>query len=85
MGLIADVVGFPVLGPLKAVVWIARQVAEQVERELYDEDTVRGQLHTLALRYDLGEISEEDYLQAEAVLLARLQEIREYMKRGEGA
>lgn len=77
MGFLADLLTLPVLGPIKGVVWIARQVAEQAERELYDEDAVRGQLQELELRYDLGEISEEEYLAAEERLLARLRAARE--------
>ena len=47
----------PITGPIRGVVWIAEKVAEQAERELYDEEAVRGQLMELELRYDLGEIS----------------------------
>ena len=77
MGFLTDLLTFPVLGPIKGVIWIAEKVAEQVEKELYDEDAVRGQLMELELRYDLGEISEEEYLEAEEALLERLRIIRE--------
>jgi hypothetical protein len=65
------------MGPIKGVIWIGDKVAEQVDREIYDEDKVRGQLMELELRYDLGELSEEDYLAAEEELLDRLKIIRE--------
>lgn len=77
MGFLTNLLTLPVLGPIKGVMWVARQVAEQVERELYDEDTVRGQIQELELRYDLEEISEEEYLAAEERLLARLRALRE--------
>ena len=77
MGFLIDLLTFPVLGPIKGVIWIAEKVAEQAEKELYDEDAVRGQLMELELRYDLGEISEEEYLEAEEALLERLRIIRE--------
>lgn len=77
MSFLIKLLTLPVTGPLKGVVWIAEQVAEQAERELYDGEKVRGQLLELELRYDLGEISEEEYLAAEEVLLARLKVIRE--------
>jgi hypothetical protein len=67
----------PVAGPIQGVIWIAEKVAEQADRVLYDEEAVRGQLMELELRYDLGEISEEEYLAAEEALLARLKVIRE--------
>ena len=77
MGFLTNLLTFPVLGPIKGVIWIAEQVTEQAEKELYDEDKVRGQLMELELRYDLGEVSEEEYLAAEEVLLERLKVARE--------
>lgn len=77
MGFLTNLLTFPVTGPIKGVIWIAEKVNEQVEKELYDEDRVRGQLMELELRFDLGEISEEEYLEAEEVLLERLRVIRE--------
>ncbi len=83
MGFLAGLLTLPVLGPIKGVMWIARQVVEQAERELYDEDAVRGQIQELELCYDLGEIGEEEYLAAEERLLARLRIIRERKARHE--
>jgi hypothetical protein len=77
MGFLTDLLTFPVTGPIKGVIWVAEKVAEQAEKELYNEEAVRGQLMELELRYDLGEISEEEYLEAEEVLLDRLRVIRE--------
>jgi hypothetical protein len=77
MGFLTDLLTFPVMGPIKGIVWIAEKVNEQVEKELYDEDKVRGQLMEMELRLDLGEISEEEYLEVEEVLLERLRIIRE--------
>jgi hypothetical protein len=77
MGFLVDLLTLPVTGPIKGVIWIAEKVAEEAEKKLYDEDAVRGQLMELELRYDLGEISEEEYLEAEEVLLERLRVIRE--------
>lgn len=77
MGFLIDLLALPVTGPIKGVMWIAEQVAEQAERELYNADKVRGKLMELELLYDMGEISEEEYLEAEEVLLERLRIIRE--------
>lgn len=78
MGMLTKILTFPVMGPINGVTWIAEQMIEQAEREIYDEGAVRGKLMELELRYDLGEIGESDYLAAEEILLARLKEIREY-------
>jgi hypothetical protein len=77
MGFLTNLLTFPVMGPIKGIIWIAEKVNEQVEKELYDEDKVRGQLMEMELRLDLGEISEEDYLEVEEALLERLRIIRE--------
>ncbi len=82
MGFLIDLLTLPVMGPIKGVVWIAEKVAEQADRELYDEEAVRGQLMELELRYDLGEISEEEYLEAEEALLERLRIVREHQAAG---
>ncbi len=75
MGFLIQLLTFPILGPIQGVVWISEQIAEQVDQEFYNEDKVRGQLLELELRYDLDEISEEEYMAAEEVLLARLKVI----------
>jgi hypothetical protein len=77
MGFLTKLLTLPVAGPIQGVIWIGEKVAEQADRVLYDEEAVRGQLMELELRYDLGEISEEEYLAAEEALLARLKVIRE--------
>ncbi|MCG8346598.1 MAG: gas vesicle protein GvpG [Chloroflexales bacterium] len=67
----------PVTGPIEGVLWLANKLDEQVEHEFYNEPAIRGKLMELELRYDMGEISEEEFLAAEEELLARLKIIRE--------
>jgi len=62
MGLLLKILTLPVLGPIEGVIWLAERINEQVNRELYDDDDdVRGKLLELELRFDLGEINEEEY------------------------
>ncbi len=63
--------------PIDGIIWIAEKLLEQAEKELYDEDKVRGQLMELELRYDLGEIDDEEYARAEPILLDLLKVVRE--------
>lgn len=77
MGWLINLLTLPVTGPVKGVVWVAEKVAEQAERELYDEGAVRGKLMELEIQFDLGEISQEAFEAAEEELLARLKVIRE--------
>jgi len=77
MSFLIDLLTLPVMGPIKGVIWIAEKVSEQAEKEIYSEGAVRGKLMELELRFDLGEINEEEYMEAEEALLARLKIIRE--------
>ena len=72
-----ELLSFPVLGPIRGTIWIGEKVLEQAEHELYSEEAVRGKLVELELALDLGEITEQEYLAAEEVLLERLRIIRE--------
>jgi len=73
-----QLVTLPVLGIPMFVKWIGEQINEAVEQELYNEEAVEGELVELELRYDLGEISEREYLEGEEALLARMKVIHEH-------
>jgi len=71
MGLISSIVLLP-LAPVRGVIWVAEQLAEQAERELYDPGSIRRQIEELAMALESGEIDEVEYDREEAVLLQRL-------------
>ena len=64
------------LAPLKGVVWLGEKINEVVERELSDEGLIKEKLMEFQLRFELDEISEEEYNKEEEKLLARLDAIR---------
>ena len=74
---VVDVLTLPVLGATRLVIWIAKMTMEAAHREMFDEGAVQGALTDLQMRYDMGEVAEEEYLQQEAALLERLTLIRE--------
>lgn len=74
--MITDILSFPVSGPARLSLWLLRTIAERAEAELYDENNIRRELGELEIRHDMGEITEEDFLQAEDTLLERLRESR---------
>ena len=80
MNLLLKSLTFPVMGPLDATVWAARKIAERAENVYYDDMPIRVALQELELRLDLGEISEEAFEAEEALLLVRLQEVRDYKR-----
>ena len=62
--------------PLKGVIWMAKKIDEVVEKELSDEGRIKERLMELQLRFEMDEISEEEYNQQEKELLDRLDAIR---------
>ena len=71
MGLFTGLLTLP-LAPVRGVVWVAERVAEEVERELYDEGNIRRQLLQLELDHDDGKLSDEERSAQEELLLQRL-------------
>ncbi len=57
--------------------FVLDKVAAAVETELNDDTALREQLLAAQMRVELGEMSEDDFAQFEADILARLREIRE--------
>ena len=77
MGLLTKVLAAPVSGPIKGFTWIAKKLAEKVESEVFDPKKIQRELEDLQMRYDLGQITEDELEQGETLLLERLKAIRE--------
>ena len=76
MGLFKELALLP-LAPVRGTAWIAEQLAEEAERELYDENRIKRELLQLELDEEEGRISEREREQKEGELLERLQIARE--------
>jgi hypothetical protein len=72
-----DVLTLPVLSAPRLVVWIAKSTMQAAHQEVFDEGAVQGQLTEVQMRYEVGEMGEEEYLRQETDLLERLNRIRE--------
>lgn len=70
------------LAPLNGVIWLGKKINEVAEREFSDEGLIKERLMKAQLRFEMDEISEEEYNRQEAELLARLDAIRK-AKEGE--
>ena len=75
--LLVDVLTFPMLGAPRMVHWLVKKILEEAEREELDEDKLQGQVLELQMRYELGEIDDQEYSEQEAAILDRLSAIRE--------
>jgi len=71
MGLFSFLVTLPV-APVRGVVWVAEQVAEEAERELYDESAIRRELLQLELDHEDGLVGREERAAREEELVTRL-------------
>jgi hypothetical protein len=65
------------LAPVRGTAWIAEQLAEEAEKQLYDENRIKRELIQLELDEEEGRMSEEERRNKESELLERLQAARE--------
>lgn len=79
--LLLNVLTLPILGAPRVIHWVAGKIAEEVERQELDEDKLQGQLLDLQMRYELGEMDDEQYTTGEKALLDRLSLIRKVKER----
>ncbi len=71
MGLFTTLLTLPI-APVRGVVWVAEQVADEADRQLYDEDRIRSELLQLEIDYDDGKLDEEERERMEQDLFDRL-------------
>jgi len=81
MGLLTKLLFFPVTGPVAGIRWSLGKVQNVVEEELTDDAPVKQDLMELQMRLELGDITDAEYVEAEAVLMQRLREVRAWRER----
>ena len=70
------------LAPLNGIIWLGKKINEVAEREFSDEGLIKEKLMQLQLRFELDEISEENYNRQEKELLERMEAIRKAKEEG---
>jgi len=81
MGLISNILFFPVTGPVAGIRWALGKVQTVVEEELTDDSPVKQELMELQMQLELGDIDDAEYVRREAALMQRLREVREWRER----
>ena len=71
MGLFSAIVMLP-LAPVRGVAWVAEQVADEAERELYGEGRIRRELLQARMDREAGLIDEQEEQRRADELIARL-------------
>jgi len=70
------------LAPLNGIIWLGKKINEVAEKEFSDEGLIKEKLMQLQLRFEIDEISEENYNRQEKELLERLEAIRKAKEEG---
>ncbi|HZI43340.1 MAG TPA: gas vesicle protein GvpG [Gemmatimonadaceae bacterium] len=81
MGLLSNILFFPVTGPVAGIRWALGKVQTVVEEELTDDSSVKQGLMELQMLLELGDIDDAEYVRREAALMQRLREVREWRER----
>lgn len=81
MGIISNILFFPVTGPVAGIRWALGKVQTVVEEELTDDSSVKQELMELQMLLELGDIDDAEYVRREASLMQRLREVREWRER----
>ncbi len=62
--------------PLKLTTWFGQKLRDAAYQELTDESKIHEELLQLQMRYEMEEISQEEYEKQEAKLMEQLEEIK---------
>jgi hypothetical protein len=65
------------LAPLNGVIFIGKKINEMIEKDMSDEGAIKERLMTLQLKFEMNEITEEEYDEREDELLKLLERARE--------
>jgi hypothetical protein len=71
MGLFTGLLTLP-LAPVRGAAWVAEQVLQEAERQLYDENRIRAELLQLELDAEDGKLDPEEQRRQEEELFERL-------------
>ncbi len=64
------------MAPFNGMIFIAKKINEVIEKETSDEGAIKERLMGLQLKFEMDEISEEEYDEREDELLKILEKIR---------
>jgi chorismate mutase len=71
VGLITGILGLP-LAPVRGTVWVAEQIRQQAEDELYDPARIREQIEAVDRARTAGDLTDEEATRLEDELVERL-------------
>lgn len=81
MGLLKHLLFWPYTGSKFLFDFSMQKVLGVVEEELTDDSAVKAELLELQLKLELGDITDDEYVEREAALMYRLRDIREWREK----
>ena len=72
MSLLLDILGAPLLGPVKGVKWVAEKIAEVADQNVTDRSKQQAELIEAQMLLEMGEIDEEEFTRREDAILKRV-------------
>jgi hypothetical protein len=78
MGIVTGLLLWPITGPVRAFRFLIERLHAEAEAVLRDEGRAFAELVDLSMRHNAGQLSDDEYAEQEAELLARLNSIRDY-------
>jgi hypothetical protein len=81
VGLLSNILFWPVTGPIAGIKWSLGKVAQVVDEELTDDTPIKQELMELQMQLELGDIDDAEYVRREAEIMVRLREVRAWRER----
>ena len=81
MGLLTNVLFFPVTAPVAGIRWVLGKVQHVAEEELTDDAPVKQDFMELQMQLELGDIDDAEYARREAEIMTRFREVRAWRER----
>jgi hypothetical protein len=81
VGLLSNLLFFPITGPVAGIKWSLRKVAQVVDEELSDDTAIKQELMELQMQLELGDIDDNEYVRREADIMLRLREVRAWREK----
>ncbi len=75
MGILLDILGAPLLGPIKGVKWLAEKVDDVVKQTTSNKAKLKSDLLELSMQLELGKITEEEFAKKEKEILAEMDRV----------
>ena len=71
-----NILGAPMVGPLKLTKWIGEKIGEVADQQLGGEDQLKGELIELQMKLEMEEIAPEAYSKREKEILERIKTLK---------